>query len=221
MKKKQQLLKIFDKNKKYTLSGALDILCQCSSKKFEESIEASIQFNVVPKKNIIIKGFSVLKHNIGKKYSVAVFNDTNEEINNCLSLTQDDLQRLHKKNIKFDILLTSPLSIVKFNKVNKLLNSKKVMPDVKYGTVTTDVVGMLDKLNSNYVKYKIDKNYSLNVIVGKINLSLIAIKENIEQLIMDIKKQKPQNCKSVSVKSLVLSSTMGPGIKIDTDSINC
>lgn len=221
MKKYEHLVKIFDKNKKYTLHGALDILRQYSSTKFKETIEVSIHFNIMPKKNVIIKGFSILKHDIGKKYTIAVFTDTNEKINNCLVLTQEDLQHLTKKNIKFDILLSSPLSVVKLNKVNKLLNGKKIMPDVKYGTVTTDIVGMVDKLNNNYVKYKIDKNYVLNVIIGKIDLQLSSVKENIEQLIMDIKKQKPQNCKSVNVKNLVLSSTMGPGIKIDIDSINC
>ena len=212
---------MLDKNRKYVFDEAVDVLRSVCSKKFEETIEASLCFNVMPRKNIIIKGFSVLKHNIGKKYKIAVLSETSEKFDNCVFLHDDDLKNLNKKNISFDVILTSPLLIVKFSKLNKLLNSKAIMPDVKYGTVTTDVFGMLNKLNNNYVKYKIDKNYILNILIGKINLSSSSLRENLEQLIADIKKQKPQNCKSVNVKSLVLSSTMGPGIKIDIDSLNC
>lgn len=219
---KKNASNLIDKTKKYSFDHSVNILKNISSKKFEETVEASIQFNVVPKKNIVIKGYSVLNHNIGKKYKPAILEKDNLNLfDDVVLLSDDDLKNLNKKNINFDIILTTPTNIVKFSKLGKLLNGKKIMPDIKYGTVSTDLNMSLNHIKGNYVRFKIDKNYCLNIIVGKIGLSVESLKENIEQLILDVKKYKPQNCKSVTVKSLVISSTMGPGIKIDLDSINC
>jgi large subunit ribosomal protein L1 len=221
MKKQKRIAQIFDKNRKYTLESALNILKDVSSSKFEESVEVSLHFNVIPKKNIILKGFSVLKNNIGKKNKVAVFIDEHIDLEGCIVLTDEQLRNMNKKNIDFDAILTSPSAVVKLSKLTKLLNGRKIMPDIKYGTITTDIQVMLNNLNNNYLKFKIDKNYGVNLIVGKLNLTVFEIKENIEQLIQDIKRQKPQNCKSIGIKKIIISSTMGPGIKVDIDSINC
>ena len=224
MKNKNKTVTLIDKSKKYTFNAALDILKKNSKKKFEESIEVSMQFNIIPKKNIIIKGYSSLKNNIGKNNKIAIFSNNIDEyinFNNVVILNDEILKNLSKKNINFDIILTTPDNVVKFTKLGKLINGKKIMPDVKYGTVTTDILGSLTKLANNYIKYKIDKNYCINLLLGKISLTNNELKENIEQLILDIKKQKPQNCKSISLKNIYISSTMGCGIKVDLDSINC
>ncbi len=221
MKKQKHINKLIIKNKKYIFEDALVILKSICSKNFEESIEASIQLTVIPKKNIVVKGYSVLKHSIGKEKKIGVFTESNEVLSDCILLNKDNLKDLNKKNITFDIILTTPSDIVKIGKIGKLLSGKKIMPDIKYGTITTDITGMINKLKGHYIKYKFDKNYAANLIIGKIKLPAIKLKENIEQIISDLKSQKPQNCKSINIKKIIISSTMGPGLKIDIDSINC
>lgn len=218
--KKKNYNSIFDKNKLYKIEDAIRILKSISNKKFNESIEVSMKFNVIPKKNIVIKGYSLLKHNLGKDNKIAILNPL-EESNDYISLKDIDLLTLNKKTINFNILLTSPENVVKLSKIAKLLNGRKVMPDIKYGTITTDLIKTAYDFKNKYLKFKMDKFYSLNLMFGKLDHLEEKLKENLEKLISDIKKSKPVNCKVINVKKIFISSTMGPSIKIDIDSIDC
>lgn len=218
--KSKEYSKILDKNKFYRFEDAIRILKSISNKNFNESIETSIKFNVIPKKNIVIKGFSLLKHGIGKSNNIAILNPA-EKTDKYITLTDEDLLNLNKKKINFNILLTSPENVIKLSKLGKLLNGRKIMPDVKYGTITTDLLQTAFDFENKYLKFKMDKFYSLNLMIGKINFLEKDLKENLEKLIFDIKKSKPLTCKMISVKKIFVSSTMGPGIKIDIDSIDC
>lgn len=208
-------------DKKYKIEDALLLLKNNSPRKFLESVEISVRFTVLPKKNFILKGYSVLPNAIGKNYRIAFFSEHDIMIDGCIKLDQNTLFKLTKKSLSFDILLVTPVTVVKIGKLNKMLNGKKLMPDVKYGTITTDLDAMVDKIRKNYVTFKSDKNFAFNLLVGKLDLSVSELIENIEVLLSDIKKQRPINCKSIYVKSLFVSTTMGPGINIDIDSLNC
>jgi large subunit ribosomal protein L1 len=104
-------------------------------------------------------------------------------------------------------------------KLNKILGSKNLMPDIKYGTITTNIKDTLSKIRKNYVKFKNDKNDIIHSSIGKIDLDTNKLKENLETLINEIKKYKPQNCKNMSIKKIHISSTMGCGLEINLNSL--
>lgn len=224
-KKQKKIKEKFDTTKIYTFNKAVDIIKNIPRANFLENIEASIQLNINPKKKKIqLKGYSILPNDIKKTNKIAIFTTNNEEINNIntntLFIKENDISNLTKKNINFDLLITTPTSIGKIGQISKILNSKKIMPDIKYGTLTTNLKLTLEKLQKNYIKFKNEKNDIVHCIIGKITLDTEKLKENIEKIINDIKKSKPKDCKNICIKKINLSSTMGPGIKININSIN-
>ena len=108
--------------------------------------------------------------------------------------------------------------MIKFGKVSKFLGSKNLMPDLKYGTITNDIISTLDLLKKNYVRFKSDKNSVINSKIGDLNLNENNLVENFNILISDIKRHKPKDCKGISLKSVYLTSTMGRSFKIDSKS---
>lgn len=214
---------MIDRNKTHDFSDALKIL-KSGKKKFLENIEVSINLIVLPKSKLfVIKGYSILPHGEPKKLNIAIFStDSNKfygTIDNCTFLTESDLINLHKKNLVFDLFVTTPSSMIKFSKLGKILNAKNLMPDVKYATVTTDISLTLNLLKKNYVRFRSDKCNVINSKIGNINLSEKFLLENLCVLISDIKKQKPKDCKNLDIKSLYLTSTMGSSFKIDVKSL--
>lgn len=104
--------------------------------------------------------------------------------------------------------------------INKILNSKKLMPDIQYNTITSNFKDSIEKIKKNYIQYKNNKTNTINCKIGNIDLETKNIKENLETLINDIKKNKPKNCKNIKIKHIYLSSTMSKSIKININSLN-
>ncbi len=215
------------KNLSTSFEKAVEIIKNSKKRKFNESIDIAIQLALVPsKKNIIIKGCSFLPNNTGRNLKIAAFlineNELNEAKNSNIEtiIQEKNIIDFSKKQIKFDVLVSTPTSIVKLGKLNKILGSKNLMPDIKYGTITTNITETTNKLKSNYVKFKNDKNDIIHSILGKINLDTKKLKENAEAIINDIKKNKPQNCKSIVIKKIHISSTMGQSSEINLNSLN-
>ena len=209
----------------YNFENAIEILKNNKKKKFVESIDTSITLELFPKKkDINIKGYSCLPNNIKKIYKIAVFTTNASE----LDIKKDDIilfddktiKTLTKKNINFNILLTDTKSITKLGNINKILNSKKLMPDIQYHTITSNFKESIEKIKNNYIQYKNNKTNTINCKIGNIDLETKNIKENLETLISDIKKNKPKNCKNIKIKHIYLSSTMSKSIKININSLN-
>lgn len=220
--------KITEINKKqiYSFDKAIDIIKKSKKRKFNESIDVAIQLNIVPnKKNIIIKGHAILPNKINKNKKIAVFLTSESEINDAkdqnieIILSEKNISDFTKKNINFDLMLTTPNAIIKMGKLNKILGSRNLMPDIKYGTITTNIKDTVSKIRQNYVKFKNDKNDIIHSSIGKIDLDVLKLKENLETLINEIKKYKPQTCKNMSIKKIHISSTMGCGIEINLNSL--
>lgn len=224
-KRQKQINETLNANIFYTFNKAIEIIKNIPKVKFTENIEASIQLTINPKKKkISIKGYSLLPHDIEKENTIAVFTTNDEEIKNITTkhilLKEKDIATLTKKTIKFDLLLTTPTSIGKIGKISKVLGCKKLMPDIKYGTLTTNLEQTINKLKNSYIKFKNEKNDIIHCVIGKINLDTQKLKENIEMIINDIKKSKPKDCKNINIKKISISSTMGPGLKINLNSVN-
>lgn len=206
---------------------AIELIKNNKKRKFQESVDIAIQLNVQPsKKNISIKGFSLYPNKINKKIKIAAFLTTENEINLAnesnidVILQEKNITDFTKKNINFDIIITTTSSIIKMGKLNKILGSKGLMPDIKYGTITNNIKETIDKIKNNYTKFKNDKNDIIHAMIGKINLDANKLKENAETLINDIKKYKPQSCKNISIKKIHISTTMGESFEINLNSIN-
>lgn len=224
-KKQKHISETVNVNTLYAFNKAIEIIKNIPKAKFAENIEASIQLNINPKKKKIhIKGYSVLPNDIEKENKIAIFSTNDEETKNIktthILIKENDIANLTKKNINFDLLITTPASIGKIGKISKILSSKKIMPDIKYGTLTTNLESTINKLKNNYIKFKNEKNDIIHCIIGKANLDTQKLKENIETIINDIKKSKPKDCKNINIKKISISSTMGPGLKINLNSVN-
>lgn len=220
-------MKMQNKKINYSFEKAIEIIKNSKKRKFEESIDISIQLTITPnKKNIIVKGHTILPHKIGKDLKIAAFLVNENEINEAkkshidIILQEKNINDFNKKQINFDLLISTPTSIVKIGKLNKILGAKNLMPDVKYGTITTNISETVSKLKNNYIKFKNDKNDIIHSILGKISSDTQKLKENAEMLINDIKKQKAQNCKSIIIKKIHISSTMGQSAEINLNSLN-
>lgn len=215
------------KNQVYSFEKAIEIIKNSKKRKFIESIDVAIQLNIVPnKKNISIKGHAILPHKINKNKKIAAFLTKDNEINEAknqnidIILDEKNIPDFNKKSINFDLIITTPNSIIKMGKLNKILGSKNLIPDVKYGTITTNIQDTLIKIKQNYIKFKNDKTDVIHSSIGKIDLDSHKLKENLETLINEIKKFKPQACKNMSIKKIHLSSTMGYGVEINSNSLN-
>jgi len=215
---------IIEKDKTYSFKEAITLIKNGQKAKFRETIDVSIHLSINPKKkNISIKGHSFLPHNIEKRYNIAVFASKNDNFDNNLTditlINEEDIKDLTKKNLNFNLVIATPNSIVKMGKLNKILNAKKMMPDMKYGTITKNIPETIEKINKSYIKFKNEKNNIINCTIGKLDLETDKLKENIEMLINDIKKHKPKTCKNLSIKKINISRTMGPGLKINIKSL--
>ncbi|CAB3976515.1 50S ribosomal protein L1 [Candidatus Azoamicus ciliaticola] len=215
-----------NKNQIYSFEKAIDFIKNLKKRNFKESIDVAIQLNIVPnKKNISIKGHAILPNKINENKKIAAFLISDNEINEAkdqsieIILNEKNIPDFTKKNINFDLMITTPNAIIKMGKLNKILGSKNLMPDIKYGTITTNIKETLSKIRKNYVKFKNDKNDIIHSSIGKIDLDTNKLKENLETLINEIKKYKPQNCKNMSIKKIHISSTMGCGLEINLNSL--
>lgn len=211
-------------NRLYDVYEAFNILKSNRNKKFIENIEVAINLSFLPKnKNFVIKGYSILPYGNFKPNKVAIFSLDNSLVlgydDNFKFLTELELNSINKKNLFFDLIVTTPSSMVKFGKLGKILGSKNLMPDIKYGTITTDIKVTLDLLKKNYLRFKSDKGSVINAKIGQITLDDKFLLENLLVLISDIKKNRPKDCKAFDINSLYLTSTMGSGFKIDIKSL--
>lgn len=215
---------MMSENRLYDINEALANLKLSKNKKFIENIEVSLKLSFLPKnKSFVMKGYSILPHGELKKNKIAVFSIDNNVFagfdDNFKILSEADLSSLNKKNLHFDLIVTTPASMIKFGKLSKVLNSKNLMPDVKYGTITTDIANTLELLKKNYLRFKSDKGNVINSKIGNINLDDKFLVENLFTFVNDIKKCKPKECKNFDISSLYLTSTMGSSFKLDIKSL--
>ncbi|HIH2763338.1 MAG TPA: hypothetical protein ACYCC3_01660 [Candidatus Azoamicus sp.] len=215
---------MISENRLYDINEALTSLKLNKNKKFIENIEVSVNLSFLPKnKNFVVKGYSVLPHGEMKTSKIAVFSIDNNAIftlgANFKILNEADLVSLNKKNLFFDLIITTPASMIKLGKLSKILNAKNLMPDVKYGTITSDIKNTLDLLKKNYIRFKSDKGNVINSKIGSINLDDKCLIENLFIFINDIKKNKPKDCKNLDISNVYLTSTMGSSFKLDLKSL--
>ena len=221
-KRKKLIEEKVEAGKAYAIEEAIAIITELSTVKFKESIDVAINLGVDPRKSDqVVRGASVLPNGTGKTVRVAVFtqgaNAEKAKEAGADVVGMDDLAaEVQQGNLDFDVVIASPDAMRVVGKLGQILGPRGLMPNPKVGTVTPDVAGAVKNAKSGQVRYRTDKAGIIHCSIGQVGFTEQAIKENVEFLLTDLKKAKPASAKGVYVKKITLSSTMGPGLSVDT-----
>ena len=208
-----------------TIEEAVDILKKCPPVKFDEALEMSIKLGVDPKKaDQQVRATVTLPHGTGKKIKVVVLakgekEKEAKEAGADFFGSEEIIEKIKGGWTDFDSLIATPDMMREVGKLGKILGPRGLMPTPKTGTVTTDITKAVQEIKAGKVEFKVDKNCLLNNIVGKISFAKEKLVENINKLVEAIVKAKPSTAKGIYIKSMYLATSMGPGIKIDVQSL--
>ena len=220
-KRKKQFATLVDSKKSYSLPEAVDILKKVPKVKFDETVELALKLGVDPKQSDqMVRGTVALPHGTGKSVRVACFcredlHAKAKEAGADIVGADDLIEKVRKGEINFDVAVATPNMMKEVGTLGKILGPKGLMPNPKVGTVTQDVAKAIREVKSGRIEFKLDKQADIHVSVGKISFSEKALSENISSLYQSLLKAKPASVKGVFVRRMTLSSTMGPGIRLD------
>ncbi|QVK05124.1 50S ribosomal protein L1 [Mycoplasma mycoides] len=217
---KEALSKV-EKNKVYPLTQALDLAKQTSTTKFDSTVEVAFNLNIDPRKaDQQIRGAVVLPTGTGKTQRVLVLTNTKtkeaEQAKADIVGGEELINRIKNENwFDFDIIVATPEMMAKLGAIGKILGPKGLMPNPKTGTVTLDVAKAVDDIKKGKVEYRADKEGNIHLIIGKVSFEIEKLEENFKAVIDEIRRVKPQTVKGDYIKNVTLSTTMGPGIKVE------
>jgi large subunit ribosomal protein L1 len=215
-----------DKSKQYPISEAVTLLKELATVKFDESVDVSVNLGVDPRKSDQnVRGATVLPNGTGKEVRVAVFTqganaDAAKEAGADIVGMEDLAEQVKKGEMDFDVVIASPDAMRVVGQLGQILGPRGLMPNPKVGTVAQDVAAAVKNAKSGQVRYRTDKAGIIHCTVGKISFDENAIKQNLEALLTDLQKAKPSAAKGIYMKKITLSTTMGPGLSVDSTSLN-
>ena len=214
-----------DSEKLYPLTDALQLLKECSTVKFDESVEVAVNLGIDAKKSDqAVRGATVLPKGTGKTVRVAVFAQ-GEQAEAAKAAGADvvgfeDLaERIQAGEMDFDVIVATPDAMPVVSKLGKVLGPRGLMPNPKVGTVNVDAAQAVVNAKAGQVRYRTDKNGIIHCAIGKVSFEVDALKENLESLLADLNKAKPSSAKGIYLMKISLSTTMGPGIAVDQSSL--
>ncbi|MDO4555873.1 MAG: 50S ribosomal protein L1 [Lachnospiraceae bacterium] len=226
MKKGKRYLeaaKLIDRTTTYDATEAVSLVKKCASAKFDETIEAHIRLGVDGRHaDQQVRGAVVLPHGTGKTVRVLVF-AKGEKVEEAKAAGADFvggdelIPRIQKENwLDFDVVVATPDMMGVVGRLGRILGPKGLMPNPKAGTVTMDVTKAINDIKAGKIEYRLDKTNIIHVPLGKASFTEEKLADNFQTLIDAIVKAKPSAAKGQYLKSVVISSTMGPGVKINT-----
>ena len=208
--------------KLYEPKAAMELVKELASAKFDETVEASIRLGVDTRKaDQNVRGSISLPYGTGKSVRVAVFAEGEqarqaEEAGADVIGSDDLVEQIQKGEINFDAAIATPPMMAKVGRIGRILGPRGLMPNPKLGTVTMDVAKMVNELKAGRVEYRADRYGICHVPLGKVSFDTAKLVGNYEALINELLRVKPSTAKGRYVKSVAFSSTMGPGVKVDT-----
>ena len=211
-----------EKNKSYDVTEAIKVLKSLKTRKFDESVDAVLKLNIDAKKtDMNVRGSFVLPNGTGKTKRVLVITKTKaseaSEAEYCGA--EDMLEKIEKENwFDFDTIVATPEMMPALGKLGKILGPKGLMPNPKLGTVTTNVKDAVSNIKKGMVEYKNDSYGNVHFSFGKLSFSEEKLEENLRAIVAEIVKNKPSSVKGTFVKGISISTTMGPGVKVDKTS---
>ncbi|NGX37519.1 MAG: 50S ribosomal protein L1 [Chlamydiae bacterium] len=224
-KRFQQIDELFFPDRLYSLNEAVEVLKKCPPVKFDQSIEISLKSGIdVKKSDQQVRGTVALPHGIGKKIKVLVFARGDkvkeaEEAGADFAGNDDLFEKIKGGWTDFDAIVATPDMMRDVGKLGRVLGPRGLMPTPKAGTVTTDVAKAVTELKAGKVEFKNDKSGNINNMVGRLSFEDDKLIENIVAFLIAVSKAKPSSAKGNFMQSLAISSSMGPGLKIDLNSV--
>lgn len=227
-KRKKQILAKLEAHKVYDFAAAVTLLQELPAAKFKktvESVDVAVNLGIDPKKSDqAVRGATVLPNGTGKTMRVAVFTQ-GPNVEKAKAAGADivgmaDLaEQIQAGNIDFDVVIASPDAMGVVGKLGQILGPRGLMPNPKVGTVTADVAKAVSNAKGGQVRYRADKGGIVHCTIGKINFPAEALKENVEALLVDLRKAKPSTSKGIYIKKISVSTTMGPGLAVELSSL--
>lgn len=211
--------------KTYTLAEAVELVKEITFTKFDASLDLDVRLGVDPRKaNQMVRGVVTLPHGTGKQVRVLVLCNSDAEA--AAKAAGADYVGLDEyiEKIKggwtdVDVIITQPAIMGKIGALGRVLGPRGLMPNPKSGTVTVDVAKAVEEVKKGKIDFKVDNNGIVHSSVGKVSFAPEAARENVKEFVNTLIKLKPATAKGTYIKSIYLSSTMSPGIKIDPKSI--
>ena len=225
-KKYKDSQKLIEKSKLYDPSEAMDLVCQTSKAKFDETIEVHVRLGVDSRHaDQQVRGAIVLPHGTGKSVRVLVF-AKGERADQARAAgaefvgDTDLVEKIQKENwFDYDVVIATPDMMGTIGRLGRVLGPKGLMPNPKAGTVTMDVAKAVEEAKAGKIEYRLDKTNIIHCPIGKASFGTDKLGENFDTLLGAIIKAKPAAAKGQYIKSCVIASTMGPGIKINPSRI--
>lgn len=219
-KKYVEAAKLIDASKSYSVSEALDLAKKTNVAKFDASVDVSWFLNVDPRyAEQQIRGAIVLPNGTGKtKKVLAITNNTKaaEEAGADIVGGKELLHKIQSENwFDFDVIVATPDMMGELGKLGRILGPKGLMPNPKTGTVNADIAKAVKEIKAGKVEYRVDKQGNINVSIGRVSFDTEKLNENFKALKDAIMRAKPSTVKGAYIKNVVISSTMGPGVKVD------
>ncbi len=211
--------------KLYTLDEAVALTSKTNPAKFDATVELHINLNVDPRQaDQNIRATVALPHGTGKTVRVAVFapadqHDKAKKAGADIVGEEDFLKLLDKEQLDFDILVATPQMMARLGKYARLLGPRGLMPNPKSGTVTANVAKAVEEAKAGRVEYRVDKQGIVHQGIGKVSFEAAKLSENAKAFIASVSSVKPASIKGAYIKAVTVSTTMGPGIKVDVNSL--
>lgn len=216
----RKVAELIDTSKDYTVAEAAELLPKTSTVKFDASVELHVNLGVDPRQaDQNIRGTVALPHGTGKSVRIAVFApaDQHEAAKTAGAdiVGEDDfLQQLDKEQLDFDVLIATPQLMAKLGKYARILGPRGLMPNPKSGTVTAKVADAVKEAKAGKIEFRVDKQSIVHVAVGKVSFTPAQITENAKAVLKTIVEAKPSSVKGTYVQKVVMTTTMGPSVKI-------
>jgi len=210
-----------DRNRRYGVEEGVQLLLETAYAKFDEGVDLAIRLGVDPKKaDQMVRGTVVLPNGTGKKVRVLVFAKGQKEkeaqdAGADIVGGEDLIEKISKGWLEFDKAIATPDMMGQVSKLGKILGPRGLMPNPKVGTVTFDLEKAVREIKAGKVEFKVEKAGIVHVPVGKVSFGFDRLLENVKSLLEVILRVKPPTSKGIYLRSIALSTTMGPGIKID------
>ncbi len=215
-----------DKTRQYAIDEALELLKELSTAKFDESVDAAINLGVDPRKSDQnVRGSSVLPNGTGKTVRVAVFTqgdnaDKAKAAGADVVGMQELADAMKGGDLNYDVVIASPDAMAVVGQLGQLLGPRGLMPNPKVGTVSPDVEGAVKNAKAGQVRYRTDKGGIIHCSIGKSSFEVGQLRENLEHLLIDLKKAKPSSAKGVYLQKISVSTTMGAGVSVDQSTLS-
>jgi large subunit ribosomal protein L1 len=224
-KRFQEVAKLIDANATYEPAQALDLVKQTAKAKFDETVDVAVRLGIDPKKqDQNVRGVVVLPHGTGKTQTVLVF-AKGEKAKEAEAAgadfvgDQDLITKIQQGWFEFDVCVATPDMMAEVGKLGRLLGGKGLMPNPKAGTVTFDVTKAVNEIKAGKIEFRLDKQGQIHAPIGKVSFDAEKLNENFKALIDALTRAKPASAKGIYMRNIAVSSTMGPSIRVNLQSL--